>query len=163
MKSVYQRYLGWYDANPANLNPLPPVERGRKYVEYMGGAAAVIERAREDFARGEYRFVAEAMSHVVFADPSNTEARSLGADALEQLGYARSRRPGATRTSSGPRSFGEAPTAAGGRALPQPLHRPSDEPRPRLRLPGRAAQRREGRGEDHRDQLGLLRTWAGAT
>lgn len=87
-KSVYQRYLGWYDANPANLNPLPPVERGRKYVEYMGGAAAAIARAREDFAAGEYRFVAELMSHVVFADPSNTEARGLGAAALEQLGYA---------------------------------------------------------------------------
>src|SRR5262247_858224 len=87
-KSVYQRYIGWYDANPANLNPLPPVERGRKYVEYMGGAARVIARAREDLARGEYRFVAEAMSHVVFADPTNAEARGLGADALEQLGYA---------------------------------------------------------------------------
>ncbi|HEY7542814.1 MAG TPA: alkyl sulfatase dimerization domain-containing protein [Methylomirabilota bacterium] len=87
-KSVYQRYIGWYDANPANLNPLPPVERGRKYVEYMGGADAVMRRARADFARGEYRFVAEALSHVVFADPANTEARRLGADALEQLGYA---------------------------------------------------------------------------
>jgi alkyl sulfatase BDS1-like metallo-beta-lactamase superfamily hydrolase len=87
-KAVYQRYLGWYDANPANLNPLPPVERGRKYVEYMGGAEAVIKRAREDYANGEYRFVAEAMSHVVFADPFNSAARSLGADALEQLGYA---------------------------------------------------------------------------
>ncbi len=87
-KSVYQRYLGWYDANPANLNPLPPVERGRKYVEYMGGADAVLARAREDFARGEYRFVAEATSHVVFADPGNVDARRLGADALEQMGYA---------------------------------------------------------------------------
>ena len=87
-KSVYQRYIGWYDANPANLNPLPPVERGRKYVEYMGGADAVVRRGREDFARGEYRFVAEAMSHVVFADPAHLEARQLGADALEQLGYA---------------------------------------------------------------------------
>jgi alkyl sulfatase BDS1-like metallo-beta-lactamase superfamily hydrolase len=87
-RSVYQRYLGWYDANPANLDPLPPVERGRKYVEYMGGAPAAVARAREDFERGEYRFVAEAMSHVVFADPSNAEARRLGADALEQLGYA---------------------------------------------------------------------------
>src|SRR6266849_2057611 len=87
-KAIYQRYLGWYDANPANLSPLPPVERGRKYVEYMGGAAAAIARAREDFARGEYRFVAEVMSHVVFADPANVEARRLGADALEQLGYA---------------------------------------------------------------------------
>jgi alkyl sulfatase BDS1-like metallo-beta-lactamase superfamily hydrolase len=87
-KAVYQRYLGWYDANPAGLNPLPPVERGRKYVEYMGGVDAAVARAREDFARGEYRFVAEVMSHVVFADPANTEARRLGADALEQLGYA---------------------------------------------------------------------------
>jgi alkyl sulfatase BDS1-like metallo-beta-lactamase superfamily hydrolase len=67
-KAVYQRYLGWYDANPTNLNPLPPVERGRKYVEYMGGAEAARRRAREDLARGEYRFVAEAMSHLVFAD-----------------------------------------------------------------------------------------------
>ena len=50
-KSVYQRYLGWYDANPANLNPLPPVERARKTVAYMGGAEAAIARAREDFAR----------------------------------------------------------------------------------------------------------------
>ncbi|HMH50863.1 MAG TPA: alkyl sulfatase dimerization domain-containing protein [Candidatus Acidoferrum sp.] len=87
-KAIYQRYLGWYDANPANLNPLPPLERGRKYVEYMGGADAVIAKARADFAKGEYRFVAEAMSHVVFADPANVEARQLGADALEQLGYA---------------------------------------------------------------------------
>ena len=86
-KSVYQRYLGWYDANPANLNPLPPVERAKKTVEYMGGAAAAIAKAREDFGKGEYRWVADAMSQVVFADPSNKEARELGADALEQMGY----------------------------------------------------------------------------
>ena len=87
-KSVYQRYLGWYDANPASLDALPPVERGRKYVEYMGGAAAALARAREDYDRGEYRFVAEVASHLVFADPANVEARRLGADALEQMGYA---------------------------------------------------------------------------
>ena len=86
-KAVYQRYLGWYDANPANLNPLSPVERAKKSVAYMGGAAAAIARAREDFARGEYRWVADVMSHVVFAEPDNREARELGADALEQLGY----------------------------------------------------------------------------
>jgi alkyl sulfatase BDS1-like metallo-beta-lactamase superfamily hydrolase len=86
-KAVYQRYLGWYDANPANLNPLPPVERAKKTVAYMGGAAAAIARAREDFAEGEYRWVADAMSQVVFAEPDNTAARHLGADALEQLGY----------------------------------------------------------------------------
>ena len=87
VKAVYQRYLGWYDGNPANLDPLPPVERARKYVEYMGSADAVLARARADYAKGEYRFVAEAMSQVVFADPTNTAARRLGADALEQLGY----------------------------------------------------------------------------
>jgi len=86
-KAVYQKYLGWYDANPANLDPLPPVENARKTVEYMGGADAVIARARGDFAKGEYRWVASAMSQVVFADPTNRAARELGADALEQLGF----------------------------------------------------------------------------
>jgi linear primary-alkylsulfatase len=86
-RAIYQRYLGWYDANPANLDPLPPVDAGKKYVEYMGGAAAVIERARRDFKQGNYRWVAQVMNHVVFADPGNDEARQLAADALEQLGY----------------------------------------------------------------------------
>ncbi|MBL8485776.1 MAG: MBL fold metallo-hydrolase [Rhodocyclaceae bacterium] len=86
-KAIYQRYLGWYDANPAHLNPLPPGEAGRKYVEYMGGAAALMEKARRDFERGEYRWVAQAMNHLVFAEPDNRPARELAADALEQLGY----------------------------------------------------------------------------
>jgi alkyl sulfatase BDS1-like metallo-beta-lactamase superfamily hydrolase len=86
-KAVYQKYLGWYDANPANLNPLPPVEGGKKYVEYMGGASAVIQRARQDFKEGNFRWVAQVMNQVVFADPTNHEARELCADALEQLGY----------------------------------------------------------------------------
>lgn len=86
-KAVFQRYLSWYDGNPANLNPLPPVETARKTVDYMGGGAAVIARARADFAKGEYRWVAQAMYQVVFAEPGNREARELGADALEQLGY----------------------------------------------------------------------------
>jgi alkyl sulfatase BDS1-like metallo-beta-lactamase superfamily hydrolase len=86
-KAVYQKYLGWYDANPANLSPLPPVEYARKTVEYMGGAAAAIARAREDFKAGNYRWVASVMNQVVFADPGNRQARELAADALEQLGY----------------------------------------------------------------------------
>ncbi len=86
-KAVYQKYLGWYDANPANLNPLPPADSARKYVEYMGGAPAVLAKAYEDFKKGEYRWVAQAVNHVVFADPDNQEARRLQADALEQLGY----------------------------------------------------------------------------
>ena len=86
-KAVYQFYLGWYDANPADLNPLPRAESARKQVEYMGGADAVLKRAREDFKAGQYRWVASVTSQVVFADPANKEARELGADALEQLGY----------------------------------------------------------------------------
>ena len=87
VKAIYQRYLGYYDANPANLHALPPVAAGRKAVEYMGGADAVLKRAREDYAKGEYRWVAQVMSQLVFADPANKQARELGADALEQLGY----------------------------------------------------------------------------
>ena len=88
VKAIYQKYLGWYDANPVNLDPLPPVESGKKYVEYMGGADALLERARKDLASGQFRFVAQAVSHLVFADPDNQAARALLADAFEQLGYA---------------------------------------------------------------------------
>ncbi|HUN97177.1 MAG TPA: alkyl sulfatase dimerization domain-containing protein, partial [Bradyrhizobium sp.] len=88
VKAIYQKYLGWYDANPVNLDPLPPVESGRKYVEYMGGADAILERAAKDFAKGEFRFVAQALSQLVFAEPDNRRARAMLADTLEQLGYA---------------------------------------------------------------------------
>src|SRR5258707_2238713 len=88
VKAIYQKYLGWYDANPANLDPLPAVEAGRKYVEYMGGADAILARAQKDYAKGEFRFVAQALSHLVFADPDNRAARALLADTFEQLGYA---------------------------------------------------------------------------
>jgi len=86
-KATYQYYLGWFDGNPAHLSPLPPVESGALYVEWMGGADAMIEKGRESFAKGEYRWVAEAMNHLVFAEPENHRARWLQADALEQLGY----------------------------------------------------------------------------
>lgn len=86
-KAVYQRYLGWYDSHPAHLDPLPPEASAPKYVEYMGGAEAIIDRARAAYEAGEYRWVAEILTHVVFADPRNTTARDLQADALEQLGY----------------------------------------------------------------------------
>jgi alkyl sulfatase BDS1-like metallo-beta-lactamase superfamily hydrolase len=87
VKAIYQKYLGWYDANPVNLDPLPPVEAGKKYVEYMGGADAILARAAGDFAKGEFRFVAQALSHLVFAEPDNQSARALLADTFEQLGY----------------------------------------------------------------------------
>jgi len=88
VKAIYQKYLGWYDANPVNLDPLPPVESGKKYVEYMGGSGASLSRARKDFGKGEFRFVAQALSHLVFAEPDNQAARSMLADTFEQLGYA---------------------------------------------------------------------------
>ncbi|MGW0910966.1 alkyl/aryl-sulfatase [Streptomyces sp. NPDC002784] len=86
-KAVYQRYLGWFDGNPAHLWEHPPVESAQRYVEFMGGADEVLRRARESFAAGDFRWVAQVVNHVVFADPGNTEARALQADALEQLGY----------------------------------------------------------------------------
>ena len=87
VRSVYNRYLGWYDGNPANLDPLPPVDAGSKYVEFMGGADAVLAKAAESYEQGDYRWVAEVVNHVVFADPTNQAARQLQANALEQLGY----------------------------------------------------------------------------
>ncbi|HVN51328.1 MAG TPA: alkyl sulfatase dimerization domain-containing protein, partial [Acidimicrobiales bacterium] len=87
VKAVYNLYLGYFDANPATLHQLPPVAASERYVEYMGGAEAVLERARVSFDDGDYRWVAQVVNHVVFADPTNQEARRLQADALEQLGY----------------------------------------------------------------------------
>ena len=86
-KATYQKYLGFFDGNPANLNPLPPEDSAGRYVETMGGADAVLAKARESFDAGEYRWVAQLVNHVVFAEPDNSEARELQADALEQLGY----------------------------------------------------------------------------
>lgn len=86
-RAVYQRYMGFYDANPTTLDQLPPEEAAKKYVEYMGGAEAVLQKAKVDFEEGEYRWVAEALKHVVFADPDNKEATELLADSYEQMGY----------------------------------------------------------------------------
>jgi alkyl sulfatase BDS1-like metallo-beta-lactamase superfamily hydrolase len=87
VRAVYQRYLGYYDGNPARLEALPPVAAARKTIAYMGGADAVLQRAREDYARGEYRWVAQVASQLVYAEPGNRAARALAADAYEQLGY----------------------------------------------------------------------------
>jgi alkyl sulfatase BDS1-like metallo-beta-lactamase superfamily hydrolase len=87
VKAVYNFYLGWFDGNPANLHPLPPVEAGRKFVEYAGGAQALVTRAHADYEAGQYRWVAEALNHLVFAHPDNDEARHLLADTYEQLAF----------------------------------------------------------------------------
>ncbi|WP_144552459.1 alkyl/aryl-sulfatase [Bacillus sp. X1(2014)] len=86
-KGIYNYYLGYYSANPSDLDPLPQVEAGHKYVEYMGGATAILEKAKDDFDNGEYRWVAQVLKNVVMADPENTEAKNLLADSFEQLGY----------------------------------------------------------------------------
>ena len=87
VEAIYAHYLGPYDGNPAHLNPLPPEAAGAQYVEYMGGADAILERARKDFQEGRFRWVVQVLDHVVFADPGNRPARLLAADAMEQLGY----------------------------------------------------------------------------
>ena len=91
VKAVVQHYLGWYDGNPAHLNPLPPAQAAQKAISYMGGAAAVLARAQADFDAGEYRWVAQVCAQLAHAEgPQGTHlpaACSLGADALEQLGY----------------------------------------------------------------------------
>ena len=86
-RAVYQRYMGWYSGNPSDLNNLPPTEAAIKYVQYMGGEASVIKQAKQDFSSGEYRWVAEVMKQVVFANPQSTQGKNLLADAYEQLGY----------------------------------------------------------------------------
>src|SRR6056297_321298 len=115
VKAVYQRYLGFFDGNPATLHPHPPVAAAERYVAYMGGPDAILERARADHEAGDDRWVAEVVRHVVFADPDNAEARALLADALTQLGY---------RSESGPwRNFyltGAKELRDGVMALPTP-------------------------------------------
>ena len=87
LRAVYNFYLGYYDANPATLNRLPPADSAKRYVAAMGGEAAVIATGRKAFADGDYRWAAELMNHAVLANPASAEARGLQADALEQLGY----------------------------------------------------------------------------
>lgn len=86
-KAVYQRYLGWYDAIPANLNPYPPEERGKRLVAAMGGAAKAIAEAKRAMKAGDYRWSSDLLHQMVFADPKNAEARALLADSYEQQGY----------------------------------------------------------------------------
>ena len=86
-KAVYQRYFGWYDGNPANLNPLPPAEAGAKYVELAGGAANLLQNAQSAYEDGEYRWAAEVLNHLVFANPKDEDAKSLLAKVYDQLGY----------------------------------------------------------------------------
>ena len=87
VKAVYQKYMGWYDANPIHLDELEPTEYAKKLVEYLGDADKVLEMALADYEKGEYRWVAQITNALDYADPENQQARYLCADALEQLGY----------------------------------------------------------------------------
>lgn len=87
VKAIWNFYLGWYDGNPSHLHHLPEAETAKRYVEYMGGAENILAKAKADFDKGDYRWVAEVLDRLVFADPDNAEAKDLLADTLEQLGY----------------------------------------------------------------------------
>ncbi|WP_040797436.1 alkyl/aryl-sulfatase [Nocardia higoensis] len=87
VKAIHQHYLGWFDGNPARLWEHPPVESARRHVEFMGGAEEVLRKARESYAAGDYRWVAQVVGYVVFADPADEQARHLQASAFEQLAY----------------------------------------------------------------------------
>ncbi len=87
VRAVYQRYLGFFDGNPAHLDELPPAEAGRRYVELAGGLEALLDRAEQALTRGEYRWCALLASHALFAESDSERARELEASALEQLGY----------------------------------------------------------------------------
>jgi alkyl sulfatase BDS1-like metallo-beta-lactamase superfamily hydrolase len=86
-RAVYVKYLGFFDGNPSTLYQLPPVEQANRYMNFMGGADAVVEKARASFDAGDYRWVAEVLNHVVMSDPEHIAGRALLADTLEQLGY----------------------------------------------------------------------------
>ncbi|WIH80374.1 alkyl/aryl-sulfatase [Brachyspira pilosicoli] len=88
VKAVYDFYFGaWWDGNPANLYKLPPEEAAKRYVEFMGGEDNILKMAKKYYNNGDYRWVVEVLNHVIFANPNNTKARRLSADAMEQLGY----------------------------------------------------------------------------
>ena len=87
VKAIYQKYMGWYDANPVHLDELEPTEYAKKLVEYLGDADEVLEMAKSDYEKGEYQWVAQITNTLVYADPENEQAKYLCADALEQLGY----------------------------------------------------------------------------
>jgi alkyl sulfatase BDS1-like metallo-beta-lactamase superfamily hydrolase len=87
VRAVYQFYLGWFDAHPANLDALPPVEAGKRYVALAGGADKVVAAAQQAFDAGEFRWAAELLKHAVYADPKNQAASELMARSFEQMGY----------------------------------------------------------------------------
>ena len=87
IKAIYQRYLGWFDGKSAHRWEHPPAEAARRHVDFMGGTDEVLRRARRSFAVADFRWIIQVVNHVVFTEPDNADARTLQADAFEQLGY----------------------------------------------------------------------------
>lgn len=87
VKAIYQRYLGWFDGNPARLWPHPPKPLAERYVAAIGGVDRVVELAQQAYDDGDFRWAATLLDHAVFAEPEHAAARSLYADTLEQLAY----------------------------------------------------------------------------
>ncbi|MFQ6395212.1 alkyl/aryl-sulfatase [Nocardia sp. KC 131] len=87
IKAIYQRYMGWFDGNPAHLWEHPPVESATRHVEFMGGADEILRKAQVSYDAGDYRWVAQVVNYVIFADPANEAAKALQASTFEQLGY----------------------------------------------------------------------------
>ncbi|HEX4879537.1 MAG TPA: alkyl sulfatase dimerization domain-containing protein, partial [Limnobacter sp.] len=87
VKAVYQMYMGWFDANPANLHPIPPVEAAKRYVALAGGMDALVGKAQTAHDQGDYRWSAELLKHAVYADPAHAGAKALLASCFEQMGY----------------------------------------------------------------------------
>jgi alkyl sulfatase BDS1-like metallo-beta-lactamase superfamily hydrolase len=117
VKAVYQRYMGWFDGNPARLWPHPPEALAPRYVEAMGGIDRVVELAQAAFDSGDFRWAATLLDHAVFTDDGHTGARALYSETLEQLAYGAENATwrnfflsGATELRDG--NFGTAATAA---------------------------------------------------
>ncbi|MTE14429.1 alkyl/aryl-sulfatase [Nocardia aurantiaca] len=87
VKAVYQRYMGWFDGNPAHLWEHPPVDSGKRHVDAMGGASGVLKVARRAYSDGDYRWCVQVLNYLIFADPGNEKAKMLQASAFEQLAY----------------------------------------------------------------------------
>ena len=88
VKAVYQNYMGWFDAHPSNLDPLPALQASERYVSLMGGTDKVIQAAKDALAKGEHRWAAELLKHVVYVSPGNTHAKNMLAETFDHLGFA---------------------------------------------------------------------------
>lgn len=118
-RAQYQLYFGFFDGNPANLDPLSPQDEGKRFIEMMGGSANVLKKAQEYYKKGDYRWTAKVLNYVVFAEPNNQAARNLLGDTYEQLGYQAESAPwrnfylsGAQDLRSGKKSFKSGSTAS---------------------------------------------------